>query len=81
LARWIFLTTKFNCEIARFSSNRICGVKRACGVDEKSGAANFAVFIDPVNLDDRFGCALKDFFNVMANRRGRLLLRKEQTSA
>ena len=74
LARRIFFTAEFDCEISCFASHRICGVKRACRVDEKSGAANFAVFIDAMNLHHRFGGALEDVFKLMANCSGRLRL-------
>jgi hypothetical protein len=39
------------------------------------------VLIDAVDLDDRFGGALENVSNLMADCRGRLLLTKEQAYA
>src|SRR4029077_8634309 len=71
----IFLAAEFNCEISRLTSHRVCGVKRTCGVNEKACAADFTVLIDPVNLDDCFGGARKDFFNALADSRSGFRLR------
>ena len=81
MPRRIFFAAKLNREIASLAADRVSGVKRAGGINEKSGTANFAVFIDPVNLDDGFGRALEDFFDVLADRGGGLLLRKKRTAA
>src|SRR5206468_10487856 len=79
LPRRIVFAAKLNREIASLADDRVRGVKRAGGINEKSGAANFAVLIDAVNLDDGFGRALEDFFDVLADRDGGLLLREKHT--
>src|SRR5437899_11146590 len=42
LARWIFLTAEFDCEIAGFAPDRVCGVKCSRRLDKNSAAANRA---------------------------------------
>src|SRR5215467_7519169 len=81
LVRRIFLAVEFDGEIARFASDSVSGVKCSRRVNEKSGAANWAVFINAVNLDDRFGGTLENVSDLMADCRGGLLLRKEQACA
>src|SRR2546429_9840942 len=76
-----FHPAEFNGKITRLSSHCICGIKRAGRVDKKSGAANFAVFIGPMNFDDRLGGSRKDVLDVLAYCRGGLLPRAEQTPA
>ena len=79
LARWIFLTIKFNREIVCFTPDRVRSVKGPCRIDEKSSARNFAVLIDTVNLNHCVGRAPKDVFNLLAKRnRGLLLSIKER---
>ena len=52
------------------------------GIDEKSGAANLAVFVYAVNLDDRFGGALENFSDLLAESLpGGLLLAEKQACA
>src|SRR6266481_1064862 len=62
----ISLAAEFNCEITRFTSDRVCSVKGSRRVYEKSSTANLAVFIDAVNLDHRFRCPLENFSDLTA---------------
>src|SRR6187397_2342054 len=82
LARRIFPTVEFDCEIASVASDSVRGVKRPCWVDEESGAANLAVLIDAMNLHNRFGGSLEKVADLMADRRrGGLVLREQQACA
>src|SRR5437762_628916 len=81
LARRILLTAEFDCEIAGFAPDRVRRVKCSRRVNEKSGATNLAVLIYAVNLNHRFGGLLEKFSNLMADRRGGLLLGKKQARA
>src|SRR4029453_8691435 len=74
LARWIFLTIKFNREIVRFTADRVCCVKGPGGIDEKSGACNFTVLVNAVNLNHRVGHPPKEVFNLLADRNSGWLL-------
>src|SRR5882672_12918521 len=77
LARRIFLTAEFDCEIAGFASDRVRRVKCSRWINKKSGAANLAVFIYAVNLNHRFGGLLEKLSDLVADRRGGLLLGKK----
>src|SRR5207249_1083832 len=72
LARRVFFAAEFDCEVSRFTSHCVCGVKGPGGIDKKSSAANLAVFVDAMNFDHRFGGAREDVFDLMANRCCRL---------
>ena len=82
MARRIFLTAEFDCEIAGFASDGVRSVKCPRRVDEKSGAANLAVLIYAVNLNHRFGGPLEKLSDLVADRRrGGLLLGEKQARA
>jgi hypothetical protein len=81
LARRIFLTAEFDCEIAGFSPDRVRRVKCSRRIDKKSGATNLAVLIYAVNLNHGFGGPLEKLSDLVADRRGGLLLGKQQARA
>src|SRR6266516_1946812 len=59
----------------------VCGVKCSRRIDKKSGAANLAVLIYAVNLNHRFGGLLEKLSDLVADRRGGLLLGEKQARA
>src|SRR5262249_54574019 len=81
LVRRIFLPVEFDCEIARFASNRVRRVKCSRRVNEKSGAANLAVLIHAMNLNNRFGGPLEKLSDLVTDRRGRLILGEKPARA
>src|SRR5215469_3817297 len=81
LMRRISLAVEFDCEIARFASDCVCRVECSGRIDEETGAANFAVLVYAMNLNDRFGCPLEKLPDLLADRRGGLLLSEKPTRA
>src|SRR6266481_3444487 len=81
LARRIFLTAEFDCEIASFAPDRVRRVKCSRRINKKSSAANLAVLIYAVNLNHRFGGLLEKLSDLVADRRGGLLLGEKQARA
>src|SRR5215216_3371113 len=81
LARWIFLTPEFDCEITGFASDRVCRVKCSRRINKKSGATNLAVLVYAVNLNHRSGGLLEKLPDLMADRCGGLVLGKKKARA
>ena len=60
LSRRNFLAVNLDGEIVGLPADGVGSVKRAGGINKKSGAGKFAVLIDGVNFYDRFGAALEN---------------------
>jgi hypothetical protein len=81
LARRIFPTAEFDRKIAGFASDSVRRVKCSGRVNEKSGAANLAVLIHAMNLNHRFSGLSEKLANLVADRRGGLLLGEKEARA
>ena len=77
LARRICFAFKFNREIFRLAANGVRRVERAGGVDKKSGAEYFTVLINSMDLDDGFGRAFENIFNLATDGASGLVLRRD----
>src|SRR2546423_4913486 len=74
----IFFVAKLNGKIFGIAADRIGGVERSGGIDEKSGAGKFAVRVNRVNLDDRFAAALEERLHFAADGAGGIVLRRQR---